>query len=314
MSDTDTINRDADQAEAEGPAPDLLQAEADAVLDGITDAAPVEPITGGAGILAAFNEGLMQKAGSLPDMTLMPAAEVPAPDVEGTVIVLQDQLQRVREHIEHLTGGPSVLRGETHVVRTHPGLYLIPAAGGYQAGSIDSALIWPKAEAEALAERSRAHPGSEGAAAVEYLQALRDEEAQLAHLLREITPDPEDVDASATLADPMAVMEAVHAVLRAAARTMGLPNWLAWSPPVDSLADAEPADVEQFIDAVQRLRAGEHPADVHDAWCADSIQRRGLGLGDGADVGTRPHLLAWCQLDGEVRGALIAVAAMLQAT
>lgn len=203
-TNTDTINRDADQAEAEGPAPDLLQAEADAVLDGITDAAPVEPVTGGAAILASFNADLM------------PAADVP-----------------------------------------------------------------PEPDRPTLA----ADP----------------------------LPDPEDVDASATLADPMATMEAVQAVLRGAASALGL-CWLAWSPPVDSLTDAEPADVEQVIDAVQRLRAGEHPADVHDAWCADSIQRRGLGLGDGFDSGTRPHLIAWHLLSGEVRGVLIAVAAMLQAT
>ncbi|MEY4416005.1 MAG: hypothetical protein RIQ53_3298 [Pseudomonadota bacterium] len=209
MTDTDTINRDADQAETEGPAPDLLQAEADAVLDGITDAAPVEPVTGGAAILASFNADLMREMADAADAAAAGQHEEPAADP---------------------------------------------------------------------------------------------------------LPDPEDVDASATLADPMAVMEAVHAVLHGAARTMGLLSWLAWSPPVDSLADAEPADVEQVIDAVQRLRGGEHPADVHDAWCADSIQRRGLGLGDGFDSGTRPHLVAWSQLDGEVRGALIAVTAMLRAT
>lgn len=85
---------------------------------------------------------------------------------------------------ERLAMRSGVIALHNTVVRTSPGLYLVPKGEGYGVGSITSGVVmWSPRDARTQADFTRGHAGAEQAEAVPYVTALRDEVAACEDLL-----------------------------------------------------------------------------------------------------------------------------------
>lgn len=112
---------------------------------------------------------------------------------EDFVVLLQGQITEIEQRIDGMKG---VIALHNSVVRTSPGLYLVPKGGGYGVASILCGVVmWSPIDAKAQAEYSRGFPGAEKAEAVFFKDALRDELAEAKGLLAKIMEKMEAVAA-----------------------------------------------------------------------------------------------------------------------
>lgn len=86
---------------------------------------------------------------------------------------LRECVAELKAAIERRRG---VIAAHNSVVRTSPGLYLVPRGDVFGVGGITSGVVmWGPEDARIQAEHSRKFPGGERAEAVFYVDALRDE-------------------------------------------------------------------------------------------------------------------------------------------
>lgn len=90
---------------------------------------------------------------------------------------------------ERLAMRRGVIALHNTVVRTSPGLYLVPKGNGYGVGLITAGVVmWGPSDARIQADYTRGHAGAEQAQAVPYVTALGDEIAECERLLASLQP------------------------------------------------------------------------------------------------------------------------------
>lgn len=95
--------------------------------------------------------------------------------------ILKEEIAAIDERLESRRG---VIALHNSVVRTSPGLYLVPKGDVYGVGSITSGIVmWSPSDAEIQAAYCRSSAGVAEAVAVPYVTALRDERAACERML-----------------------------------------------------------------------------------------------------------------------------------
>jgi hypothetical protein len=109
-------------------------------------------------------------------------ANGPSSDVKGLIALVEAQIKEIDFQLGMLSG---VVALQNSVVRTYPGLYLVPRDGGYGVGSITKGVVcWSPEDAELMAaEVGKSTPGAK---AVPFVLALREERAALVELARSL--------------------------------------------------------------------------------------------------------------------------------
>lgn len=104
----------------------------------------------------------------------------------------------IEEIDRRLESRRNVIALHNSVVRTSPGLFLVPKGDGYGVDGITRRVVlWSPDDARKMAEHARKTAGCEAAEAVPYVTALREERAELERLIGTIKKEGGDERAAA---------------------------------------------------------------------------------------------------------------------